>query len=234
MNTSTLLHARPDPFADCRFAFAGHHLVALADGALWWPARQALIVADLHFEKASALARSGQMLPPYDSAATLARLEASVESTGARELWCLGDSFHDGEGVGRLAPMVRARLLALTARLAWTWISGNHDGLSGRALGGMVREEALVDGLTLRHEARPEEREAELSGHYHPKCKVATRGRSVSRRCFLLGDNRLILPAYGSLAGGLDVRAPAFSRLIRGKGEALVPLADRLLRFPLG
>ena len=92
------------------FSFAGHELVALADGALFWPARRALIVADLHLEKASWFARGGQMLPPYDSLATLTELTVLVRRTEAGELWCLGDSFHDPEGCARLPDAPRAML----------------------------------------------------------------------------------------------------------------------------
>src|SRR3546814_10037271 len=58
----------------------------MGQGALFWPARKALLIADLHLEKASFFARFGQMLPPYDSNATLAAIEALVDETGAREL----------------------------------------------------------------------------------------------------------------------------------------------------
>src|ERR1700710_1833723 len=98
-----------------RFSFAGHDLVALPQGALFWPARRALLVADLHFEKASFFARFGQMLPPYDSIATLSDLAAIVAAPGTRELWCLGDSFHDRWGCERLSAEARARLSALTS-----------------------------------------------------------------------------------------------------------------------
>ncbi len=66
------------------FSFGGQTLCALPDGALWWPARSALLVADLHFEKASWFAARGQMLPPYDSLATLADLARIVTATGAK------------------------------------------------------------------------------------------------------------------------------------------------------
>jgi metallophosphoesterase superfamily enzyme len=96
------------------FSFAGIELMALPQGALFWPARRALLVADLHFEKASFFARFGQMLPPYDSIATLSDLAAIAAATGARELWCLGDSFHDRHGCQRLSDEARERLVALT------------------------------------------------------------------------------------------------------------------------
>ncbi|USI71790.1 ligase-associated DNA damage response endonuclease PdeM [Sphingomonas morindae] len=220
-----------------RFSFAGTELAALAPGALWWAARRALILADLHLEKASFFARAGQMLPPYDSAATLAAVAALVETTDAGEIWCLGDSFHDAQGCERLAPDDQARLRGLTRRTRWTWIAGNHD--AGAATladhcGGTVVAEQRVDGLMLRHEAEPDEDMPELSGHFHPKLRLTVKGRRVARRCFVASRSKLILPAFGALTGGLDAQHPAIARALgHGPAEALVPLADRLLRFPI-
>ena len=215
------------------FSFAGYDLAALSAGALYWPTRRALIVADLHFEKASWFAGHGQMLPPYDSAATLATVEAVVAATDPAEIWCLGDSFHDAHGCDRLPEAEQMRLRALTAAHRWTWIVGNHDDGIGNPCGGEVIDEAVVDGLVLRHEADPCDPRPELSGHFHPKLRVRVRGRLVSRRCFVATENKLILPAFGALTGGLDVGHPEIVRAVGRGGEALVPIADRLLRFPL-
>lgn len=170
------------------FSFAGMELAALPEGAVYWPARAALLVADLHFEKASFFAAAGQMLPPYDSQATLAALTALVDRTGAREVWCLGDSFHDARGCERLPADAQAALRALTSRTDWRWVTGNHDvrtphGAWVDHCGGAIVEEAVVDGLVLRHEADPAEPRPELSGHYHPKLRLTLKGRRVARRC---------------------------------------------------
>lgn len=215
------------------FSFGGHELLALRQGALFWPSRRALLVADLHFEKASWLALGGQFLPPYDTLATLADLEALVAATGATETWCLGDSFHDVGGCDRLSAGARATLVRLTAATRWTWITGNHDPLVADRCGGEVADEAVVDGLVLRHEADPAEARPELSGHFHPKLRLTVRGRPVARRCFVASATKLILPAFGALTGGLDAGHPAIVRAIGPAAEALVPVEDRLLRFRL-
>jgi len=216
-----------------RFSFCGRDMMALPQGALFWPQRQALLVADLHLEKASWFARLGQMLPPYDSIATLSDLAALVASAAAREVWCLGDSFHDRYGCDRLPARARDLLTGLTASTDWTWITGNHDPGFADHCGGRIVEEEEVDGLVLRHEANPQESRPELSGHFHPKLRITHRGRLVSRRCFVAAERKLILPAFGSLTGGLDARHPEIIRATGAPAEALVPLADRLLRFPL-
>ncbi|MBO9712405.1 ligase-associated DNA damage response endonuclease PdeM [Sphingomonas sp.] len=214
-------------------SFAGHDFRALAQGALYWPARRALLVADLHFEKASWFAGHGQMLPPYDSLATLHAVEALIARTGAGELWCLGDSFHDSLGCERLPEDARALLERLTARVDWHWITGNHDEALADPFGGRIAEEAEVDGVMLRHEADPADARPELSGHFHPKLRVSVRGRLVSRRCFVATATKLILPAFGALTGGLDARHREIVRAVGPRAEALVALEDRLLRFPL-
>ena len=216
-----------------RFSFCGIELAALAQGALYWPGRRALLVADLHLEKASWFAKSGQMLPPYDTLATLADLAALVAASAAEEVWCLGDSFHDPEGCERLPAEARERLTALTAATRWTWVVGNHDPAFSDACGGRIVDEAEIDGVVLRHQAEPAEPRPELSGHFHPKLRILRRGRLVSRRCFVAGTSKLILPAFGSLTGGLDAQHREILRAAGREAEALVPVADRLLRFPL-
>jgi len=216
-----------------RFSFSGHELMALPQGALFWPARRALLVADLHLEKASWFARLGQMLPPYDSMATLADLSALAAATEAEEIWCLGDSFHDASGCERLPGAARSLLIGLTAATRWTWITGNHDPSFADHCGGEIVEEAEVDGLILRHEADPADPRPELSGHFHPKLRISHRGRQVSRRCFVATGTKLILPAFGSLTGGLDAHHPEIVRAVGAGAQALVPVQDRLLRFPI-
>jgi DNA ligase-associated metallophosphoesterase len=215
------------------FSFAGETFSATADGALYWPAQNALLVADLHLEKASWFARLGQFLPPYDSHATLSALALEIERTGAARLYCLGDSFHDRFGCERLPENARALLSELTSRLDWTWIVGNHDPGFADHCGGTLADEVEVAGIILRHEAVRGESRPEMSGHFHPKLRLSLKGRHVSRRCFVLSATKLILPAFGSLTGGLDAHHPEILRHVGGGASALVPVSDRLLRFPL-
>ena len=215
------------------FSFCGHDLLAMSQGALFWPSRRALLVADLHLEKASWFARLGQMLPPYDSVATLEELTALASSTQAEEIWCLGDSFHDRHGCDRLPAKARELLTTLTSTTRWTWITGNHDPGFADHCGGEIVDEAQVDGLILRHEADPQDPRPELSGHFHPKFRITQRGRKISRRCFVAAESKIILPAFGSLTGGLDVWHPEIVRAVGRNAQALIPVSDRLLRFPI-
>jgi DNA ligase-associated metallophosphoesterase len=227
-------------------SFAGETFAPSPSGALYWPARQALLVADLHLEKASWYARLGQLLPPYDSHATLSALADEAARTGARALYCLGDSFHDRFGCDRLPVASRALLEQLTGSLDWTWIVGNHDPMTqprrpgagagpsfADHCGGTIADEAEIGGILLRHEAQPNESRPEISGHFHPKLRVTVNGRTIARRCFVASNRKLILPAFGALTGGLDARHPEIARAVSGTAVALVPVADRLLKFPI-
>ena len=216
------------------FSFAGESFQPLPCGALWWPAQQTLFVADLHFEKASHFARKGWLLPPHATADTVANLIAAAEATGARRLVCLGDSFHDEGGPGRLQPETRRALMTMTRSLDWWWITGNHDQDAAAALGGRVMVEGRIGPLVLRHEADPADPTPELSGHFHPKLVIRHRGRHITRRCIAHAATKLILPAYGAFTGGLDIADPAIRTALAGPATALVLEGQTLLRFPVG
>ena len=214
-------------------SFSGRNFLVLPSGALFWPEQKALLVADLHLEKGSWFARFGQMLPPYDSQATIQWVDDDVAATGAQAVWCLGDSFHDSFGCDRLPSAARDHLTALTSAVDWVWITGNHDAGMIDHCGGRIAVETVVDGLVLRHEAEADETRPELSGHFHPKLRLKARGRRVSRRCFVASDRKMILPAYGAFTGGLDANHPEILRAMGGDAAALVAVSDRVLRFPL-
>ena len=213
--------------------FNGVDLLVEAEGALLWPEERLLIVADLHLEKGSSFARRGVMLPPYDTRATLERLTRVAERHDARRVLCLGDSFHDGDGPARLDAGDAALLTALAASTEVIWLAGNHDPAPPAELGGRVVEGAFRLGpLTFRHIAEPLFAAGEISGHYHPKASIDLRGRRLSGRCFVLDEHRLMLPAFGAYAGGLDVFEPALRALFPGDFAVHLLARERVTRLP--
>jgi DNA ligase-associated metallophosphoesterase len=198
--------------ARCVIAVAGAELVADPAGVLFWPEQGVLAVADLHLEKGSSFARRGVLLPPYDTAATLARLAELVARYAPRTVIALGDSFHDGGGPARLADTDRASLKSMQRGRDWIWIMGNHDPEPADDIGGRFLDTLSVGTLTFRHEPT-ETGKGEIAGHLHPVARVARRGRSVSRRCFASDDNRTVMPAFGAYTGGLNVRDRAFANV---------------------
>lgn len=220
------------------FSFAGEEFALAGERALYWPREQALLVADLHLEKASFFARHGQMLPPYDSRETLERVAAAIRQTGARRVFCLGDNFHDTAGADRLEPHAVGMLDALARATDWVWIAGNHD--QGRVPWGTAVDEIELAGIVLRHHAHRGETRPELSGHFHPRLRVKARGRLIARPCWVMsksegGERKLILPAFGTLTGGMDASDPAIIAAMQPARavDAVLPASQKLVHFPI-
>ena len=195
---------------------AGETLVLDLCGGLWLPAQRTLIVSDLHLEKGSSYAaRTGQFLPPYDTRETLACLHEAVVRHDPARVVALGDSFHDARGPERMEPGDRAMVAALQQGRDWVWIAGNHDAAVNEGVGGRYADALTLGGLVLRHEPSPGDAPGEIAGHLHPCGKVAMRGRAVRRRCFVTDGTRVVMPAFGAYAGGLNVRDKAVEGLFR-------------------
>ena len=211
---------------------AGEACVLRCSGALWVVEHRTLVASDLHLEKGSAFAARGQMLPPYDSPATLAKLEAEIEALNPARVVLLGDSFHDSEAIGRLTGADHDRLARLAQSREWIWLEGNHDlkALAGAldALTGRVVTTLDIGALRLIHEPKPGDRPGEVAGHLHPAARVAAYGRGVRRPCFVTDGRRLLMPAFGAFTGGLDVRDPAVAGLFAEQPLAAVLGRDKV------
>lgn len=206
-------------------SLAGATLTALGTGALWWGAERLLCVSDLHLGKSERQARrGGVLLPPYETADTLARLADDIARCRPDTVICLGDSFDDAASAGALDAAAAAALARMRAGRRWIWIRGNHDaGADGH--GGTVLDEIRIGPLVFRHIAAgdaPDPGVGEVSGHYHPKAGLALAGRAISRPCFLCDGARLILPAYGTYTGGLRWTDPALQALMRPGAQAVL------------
>jgi DNA ligase-associated metallophosphoesterase len=214
--------------------FRDERLMLDPAGAAFWPAKRVLIVADLHFEKSTSLAARGALLPPYDTKATLERLNRLVRLYRPAKVIALGDSLHDNQAIQRMAKDDRAKIEAMAREAAFIWIAGNHDSAPNGLPGTHVpiwRE----GPFTFRHEAAAMlgPREIEISGHFHPKASIDTRARRVSRPCFVSDSTRLMLPAFGAYAGGLDVRDSAIARLFPRGLRVFLLGQDQLFSFAL-
>ncbi|HEX7726567.1 MAG TPA: ligase-associated DNA damage response endonuclease PdeM [Rhizomicrobium sp.] len=196
-----------------RIEVNGEELVLDSSGALWWPRERMLVFADMHFEKGSFYAFSGQMLPPYDTRTTLRRVSATFDLYKPALAVALGDSFHDRDAHNRLDDFERAQLADLGKRADWIWISGNHDPALPQWLSGRIADEVAIGNLVFRHEPSDYTGRGEIAGHLHPCKTVNRRGQSLRRRCFASDGLRLVMPSFGAYTGGLDVRDIALRSL---------------------
>lgn len=205
----------------CNVTLQGASLIALGSGALWWPEHSLLCVSDLHLCKSERMARrGGPSLPPYETRDTLTRLSGDLDHTQAGTVVCLGDSFDDLQAAQALPEEDRIWITRLQAGRRWIWIEGNHDP-GPIDLGGSHLAEFITAPLTFRHIATTGT-SGEISGHYHPKVTLPTRGGKISRPAFLLDSDRLILPAYGTYTGGLRSHDGVLARLMRPDATAIL------------
>jgi DNA ligase-associated metallophosphoesterase len=242
-NTTATLELKPErldvgEFSQQPISISGRAFVADVSGALYWPSEDILVVADLHLEKGSSFAARGLMLPPYDTAATLQRLAAALDAYPASTVVCLGDSFHDCHAADRMSAVDRETLSILQEDREWLWLNGNHDPVVADCFGGTVAHEFTVSGITFRHEPSAGPVTHEIAAHLHPAARVSFHGHVIRRPCFVGNGNRLVLPAFGTYAGGLNVLDEAFAPIFGNDGlsvlvlgqEGLYPIAARLLK----
>ena len=204
-----------------QFTLAGANLEARGSGALYWPEHKLLCVSDLHLGKSERLARrGGASLPPYETHDTLSRLDAELAATQAQTVVCLGDTFDDREAVEALSDQEKLWITRLQAGRRWVWIEGNHDP-GPLDTGGTHLAELPMYPLIFRHIAQLSQ-SGEISGHYHPKARLRTKARSITRPCFLIDSDRVILPAFGTYTGGLHANDEVLSSLMREEALAVL------------
>ena len=214
-----MLRARLDlmpetaPTLRSHLSVSGHDFQPLVAGALYWEAEDTLLVADLHLEKGAAYAALGMLLPPYDTRSTLSRLGKILDKVDPARVVALGDSFHRSECADNLVADDLAHLTNLQKGRDWYWICGNHDPHLPASIGGTVCATLSISGVTLRHEPSEVASAPEIVGHLHPVARIARRGAVIRRRCFATDGNRLVMPAFGAYAGGLNVLDEVFQPL---------------------
>lgn len=224
-------------YATHQLSLCGKALVADASGALYWPGERALIVADLHLEKGSSFAARGVMLPPYDTRQTLQRLAEVIDRFDPQRVIALGDSLHDQGAADRIDATNLEMLSILQEDRQWVWITGNHDPVVASKFGGRVTDQLAIGDIRFAHVPGQGRMAPEIAGHMHPAARLSLYGHTIRRPCFVGNSRRLVLPAFGTFTGGLNVLDAAFMPLFGNDGmnvwmlgqEGLYPVATRYL-----
>jgi uncharacterized protein len=209
LESAETIAAEPATAGAAAISFCGVELLADASGALYWPDQRMLVVADLHLEKGSSFAVRGSLVPPYDTGETLSLLAAVVARYAPTCVVALGDSFHDRKGGGRLSEIDRTQLASLQRGREWIWITGNHDPEPMDGIEGAFEAALTAGSLQFRHISSPDAASGEVTGHLHPVARIGP----ARRRCFISNHARMVMPAFGAYAGGLNVRHRAFAEL---------------------
>ena len=214
----------------CEIELCGERLWLLADRALYWPARKALLLADVHIGKAASYRAQHQPVPRGTTAATLQRLDALLASYPSEQLVVLGDFIHARQG---RAPATLALLQAWRERhpaLQIRLIRGNHDRHAGdppHSLGiEMLDEPWLLEPFALQHDPVAHPTHPVLCGHVHPVCVLHGKARQRLRLpCFVIDEHVSLLPAFGEFTGGWRVTPAAPARIFLAGAGRVWPLA---------
>jgi hypothetical protein len=214
--------------AEAKLRFADLDVTLHASGAAFLPECASLIVSDLHLEKGSA-ARG--FIPTLDTRDTLQRLGRIVALFRPRRVVCLGDSFQDARAGERMAQADRDGLLALCAQVeTWVWVSGNHDPQTPPFCPGLKVDCLPIGGIAFRHQPEAGEIAPQVTGHFHPKARVATGAGHVTGRCFCVSERLIIMPAFGAYTGGLDCGDAAIRSLQPGPRKVFMLHKGKLWR----
>jgi DNA ligase-associated metallophosphoesterase len=211
--TRTSLNAAPLSPATCEVEFAGQRILLDPAGAMFLPEHGLLCVSDLHLEKGAAFARRGQLLPPWDTLATLRILESVIVRHNPGIVVSLGDNFHDRIGSVHMPFEFRLMINGMARGREWIWINGNHDPDGVTDLAGISADTLDYAGLHFRHEPQTVPQAGEIAGHLHPAATLWRKERAVRRPCFATDGRRLVMPSFGVMTGGLDINNRAFAGL---------------------
>ena len=191
----------------CTVRLEGEELWLLADKAVYWPARQCLMIADAHFGKASAYRSLGQPVPQGTTTENLQRLDRLLSALPCVQVIFLGDFLHGpgSHASGTLGALRSWR--ALNPDLPMTLIRGNHDKRAGDPPEDLridvVTEPLLIGPFALQHEPDAHPSHHVLAGHVHPVYRLRGKGRqSLRLPCFVIGARVSLLPAFGAFTGG--------------------------------
>lgn len=204
---------------------AGESLLLLPEKAVYWPAQEMLIIADIHFGKAASFRALGVPVPRGTTSENLAGLDALVAEHGARQVVFLGDFLH-----ARAAHASSTQLAMLAWRqrhldLGLTLVRGNHDlhaGDPAEALGmALVDEPHAIGPFAFCHHPGVDAAGYGLAGHVHPVYVLATRFDALRLPCFVVGEQGLILPSFGAFTGGHAVKPGPGDHIYVTSGDAV-------------
>ncbi|MFN8390146.1 MAG: ligase-associated DNA damage response endonuclease PdeM [Bdellovibrionota bacterium] len=205
----------------------GETVELLPERAVYWPRRRILFVADLHLGKAAAFRSAGVPIPHGTTAADLGRLTELVSKCGPERLIILGDFLHARDGRVEKTFAEVGDWRAAHSALGITLVRGNHDVHAGDPPDGwsiqVVDEPYPLEPFVCAHHDVPSDDYFVLQGHIHPKVHIGRRKERGKRfPCFVLDASRLVLPAFGTFTGGVDIPSTAKrARFAIADGEVL-------------
>ncbi len=198
--------ASPAGAGDLRWTLCGEQVHLLPERALYWPARQTLLIADPHLGKAAAFRAGGVPVPAGTTAGNLRRLGRALTRTGARRLVILGDLLHARAGRATATLEEVSRWRVDFSHVEMMLVRGNHDERAGDPPADWsmhcVDEPCSDTPFAWRHTPGPDPQGYALAGHLHPAVRLTGGGaQALTLPCFCFGRDYGLLPAFGEFTG---------------------------------
>ena len=187
------------------FHFQQHSFLLLPEKAIYWPARQCLIVADIHLGKVAHFRKAGLAVPQASAQADFTILQDVLQKYQPKHLLILGDLFHSHHNLAwEQFALFRRQYAACHFQL----VEGNHDILKPEQYIALDIEllgpEFTFENLVFTHYPmkKPGPGLLNLCGHIHPGVRLSGKARqSMSFPCYYVQNNQMILPSFGQLTG---------------------------------
>ena len=200
----------------------------LPERALFWPRKNLLVIADIHFGKAAAFRAQAIPVPHGTTAENLAALDVLIARHAVTHIVFLGDFLHakTARSPATLAALQHWRISH--AALQLTLVRGNHDLHAGDPLASLqidvVDEPWTIDGFAFCHHPDTVAQGYVLAGHVHPVYRLKTASDTLRLPCFLIGHSRMILPSFGAFTGGYAISPDASERVVVTAGTSVFQL----------
>lgn len=180
----------------------GEIFLLLPQKAMYRPAKQQLILSDLHLGKAAHFRKNGIPLPTPTKSTDLENLQELINHLQPKKIILLGDLFHSDYNTEWL---LFQQFLNHNNLLSFVLVKGNHDVLKKEVYN--IQNLVVVDKIDepdfiFTHHPIKKSTRINFCGHIHPALKVTGKAKqSITFPCFYFGANNFIFPAFGSLTG---------------------------------
>jgi len=198
---------------------------------LFWFQKNIAIVSDLHLEKGSSYAATGQLIPPFDSEETLNKLINSLKKNNVNKIILLGDTFHDEDALKRIDSNSKGLLQYIIDNYDVVFILGNHE-KKMKLEKITFYYDYVIDDIHFIHEAK-QNSQHQISGHFHPVATVKVGRKKITEKCLLQSNNYLILPSFGTYTGGLNINSNVIKPYLYNDSNIFLLGKKSVFRFTL-
>ena len=209
--------------------FNKHKFQISNEGILFWFDKQIAIISDLHLEKGSSFAHSGQFLPPYDSEETLKKLSKGIKNQNIKKVILLGDTFHDENAFNRMSKKAFFLFNSLIKKYEVIFILGNHENKLKIDHINLLNQ-YVIDDIHFIHQAL-QKSIFQISGHFHPVATIKSSIKKITVKCLLHTNNHIILPSFGTYTGGLNINDQALKPFVNHQSYIYMLAKKSIYKF---